>query len=359
MHKTIVLTGGGSAGHVIPHLALLPLLKRQGYKIHYIGSKDGIEKQIIEKEGLPYHAIHSGKLRRYFSVKNFSDPFKILAGYFSSVHILKKIKPDVLFSKGGFVSVPVVFAAKHLNVPVVLHESDYTPGLANRLCIPRAKKICVSFEDTLAHIPDGKGVYTGTPVRQNLFAGDKRRGLDLLGFSGEKPVLLIMGGSLGAQSVNEAVDGCLDTLLQSFDITHIRGAGALKESLSEKKGYRQFEFISENLEHIFAVADIMLSRAGANAVFEILALKIPALLIPLPKSASRGDQILNAKYFLKKGYAKVLYQEDMTTDMLYTSILDLFSQKQGLVAAMQKADAKNSGHLIVQEILHAAGHAHD
>ena len=267
MHKTIVLTGGGSAGHVIPHLALLPLLKRQGYKIHYIGSKDGIEKQIIEKEGLPYHAIHSGKLRRYFSVKNFSDPFKILAGYFSSVHILKKIKPDVLFSKGGFVSVPVVFAAKHLNVPVVLHESDYTPGLANRLCIPRAKKICVSFEDTLAHIPDGKGVYTGTPVRQNLFAGDKRRGLDLLGFSGEKPVLLIMGGSLGAQSVNEAVDGCLDTLLQSFDITHIRGAGALKESLSEKKGYRQFEFISENLEHIFARSGYYAFACGSQCRF--------------------------------------------------------------------------------------------
>ena len=359
MHKTIVLTGGGSAGHVTPNIALLPLLQGQGYKIHYIGSINGIEKEIIEKTGLHYHAIHSGKLRRYFSMKNFSDPFRILAGYFEALRILKKIKPDTVFSKGGFVSVPVVFAAKRLHIPVVLHESDFTPGLANRLCIPRAQKICVSFEDTLAHLPPGKGVYTGTPIRQQLYAGEKQRGIHLLGFSGQKPVLLIMGGSLGAQAINQAADACLDKLLNYFDIAHIRGAGALNEGLNSAKGYSQYEFISENLEHVFAAADIMLSRAGANAVFEILALKIPALLIPLPRSASRGDQILNARYFEKKGYSKVLFQEDMTPDTLYTAIMALFASKQGCLQAMQKAAANNSAQLIVQEILQAAGHRHD
>ena len=359
MHKTIVMTGGGSAGHVIPHIALLPLLQSQGYKIHYIGSISGIEKQIIEKTGLNYHAIHSGKLRRYFSMKNFSDPFKILAGYFEAARVLKKIKPDVVFSKGGFVSVPVVFAARRRKIPVVLHESDFTPGLANRLCIPRAQKICVSFEDTLAHLPAGKGVYTGTPIRTELFTGEKQRGLELMGFSGQKPVLLIMGGSLGAQAINEAVDACLQKLLTHYDIAHIRGAGACKDHLNGLKGYNQYEFISENLEHVFAAADFMLSRAGANAVFEILALKKPALLIPLPKSASRGDQILNARYFEKKGYAKLLYQESMTPDTLYTSLMELFAAKQGYILACQKADANNSAHLIVQEILHAAGHNHE
>jgi UDP-N-acetylglucosamine--N-acetylmuramyl-(pentapeptide) pyrophosphoryl-undecaprenol N-acetylglucosamine transferase len=350
------LTGGGSAGHVIPHIALLPLLQSQGYKIQYIGSKNGIEKEIIEKAAIPYHAIHSGKLRRYFSLKNFADPFRILAGYFESVKILRKIKPDCVFSKGGFVSVPVVFAAKHLKIPVVLHESDYTPGLANRLCIPKAQRICVSFQDTLAHIPEGKGVYTGTPVRQNLLCGNRQRGLELLGFEGKKSVLLIMGGSLGAKAVNEAVDESLNRLLQNFDVAHIRGQGAVREDLQGIAGYRQFEFISENIEHVFAAADIMISRAGANAVFEILALKIPSLLIPLSRSASRGDQILNARYFEKKGYAKVLFQEDMTPDSLYAAVLELFSEKKKYMQSMQKEDAKNSAHLIVQEILHAAGY---
>jgi len=355
MHKTIVMTGGGTAGHVIPNIALMPLLTGHGYKIHYIGSKCGIEKELIEKTGVHYHGIHSGKFRRYFSLKNFSDPFKILAGYITALHILRKVKPDAVFSKGGFVTVPVVFAAKRLNIPVVLHESDYTPGLANRLCMKKALRICVSFEDTLARLPEGIGVYTGTPIRQSLFGGDKKRGLELLGFQGKKPVLLIMGGSLGAQAINTAVDGILEKLLPFFDVAHIRGSGALNAGLNSQTGYSQFEFVSENLEHVFAAADVMLSRAGANAVFEILALKIPALLIPLPKSASRGDQILNARYFEKKGFSMVLGQECMTGDTLYAAILELYSKKQGFIQAMQKENAKNSAQLIANEILHAAG----
>jgi UDP-N-acetylglucosamine--N-acetylmuramyl-(pentapeptide) pyrophosphoryl-undecaprenol N-acetylglucosamine transferase len=356
MHKTIVLTGGGSAGHVIPHIALLPLLQSHGYKLHYIGSIAGIEKQIVERYSLPYHAIHSGKLRRYFSLKNFSDPFRIMAGYFQAIRILKKTKPDAVFSKGGFVSVPVVFAAHRLKIPVVLHESDFTPGLANRLCIPKAQKICVSFEDTLVHLPQGKGVYTGTPIREQLFSGDKTRGLSLLSFSGQKPVLLIMGGSLGAQAINEAVDASLDKLLVYFDIAHIRGAGLLNASLAQTAGYSQYEFISENLEHVFAAASIMLSRAGANAVFEILALKIPALLIPLPRTASRGDQILNARYFEKKGYSRVLPQENLSPDTLYTAVMALYASRQDYIQAMNKANAGHAANLIVQEILHAVGH---
>ncbi len=359
MHKTIVMTGGGTAGHVIPNIALIPLLTRNGFKIHYIGGKSGLEKELTEKTGLNYHSIHCGKLRRYFSLKTFIEPVNVLRGYFESIKILKKIKPEAVFSKGGFVSVPVVFAAHRLKIPVVIHESDYTPGLANRLCMPRAEKICVSFEDTLLHIPKGKGIYTGTPVRQSLLLGSKSKGLELLCFDGHKPVLLIMGGSLGARAVNEAVDMILYRLLPIFDIAHIRGNGAINEDFKELTGYRQFEFISENLEHIFAASDIMLSRAGANAVFEILALKIPALLIPLPKSSSRGDQILNAQYFEKKGFSKILMQESMTPDALYASILNLYSDKQTLRNAMQKEDVKNSANLIVNELLHIIGHKKD
>ena len=294
MNKTIVMTGGGTAGHVTPNLALIPRLKDKGYDIEYIGTKNGMERDIIKD--IPYHVVSAGKLRRYFSLKNFIDPFKIAAGYFQSRRILKKIKPKAVFSKGGFVSVPVVFAAHSLGIRVVIHESDYTHGLANRLSIPKADKICVSFESALNHVPKSKGVFTGLPIREDLLHGKKEKGLELCGFSGDKPVVLIMGGSSGAQSVNYALDTIMPELLKEFDVIHIRGS---KNMLPGElpSGYKQFGYVSEELADIYAAADIMISRAGATAVFEILALKIPALLIPLPKSCSRGDQILNAGLF--------------------------------------------------------------
>jgi len=345
--KTVVFTGGGTAGHVIPNLALISQIKRNGAEVYYIGSYTGIEKEMIGHAGVEYFAISSGKLRRYFSLKNFSDPFKILNGYIQARKVLKKLKPGAVFSKGGFVTVPVVYAAESLGIPVILHESDYTPGLANKLSAPRAQKICVSFEDTLKYTGE-KGIYTGTPLRSELFAGDKKRGFAHLGFSGKKPVLLIMGGSLGAVAINNAVEQNLDRLCEIFDIAHIRGADHINQNI-KKTSYRQFEFIDDALPDVFAAADIMLSRSGANAVFEILALKIPALLIPLPLNASRGDQILNAQYCEKRGFSHVLPQEDM--ENLYSALLDLYSKRSELIKNMSEHNLSDATKTISDLIL--------
>ncbi len=350
MSKKIVLTGGGTAGHVNPNLALVPLLKEHGFEISYIGSQKGIEKEIIERSDLPFYGISSGKLRRYFSWENFSDIFRILKGYSQSKKILKKLRPDILFSKGGYVSVPVVFAANRMKIPVVIHESDYTPGLANRLCIPKARRVCVSFEAACKHIPEEKCVKTGSPVRAELFDGSREAGLARLGFSGKKPVLLIMGGSLGALAVNEAVDEILDALLETFDIVHIRGAEKLNPALGGKAGYAQFEYVTDELPDLFAAADLMLSRSGANAIFEILALCIPALLIPLPLEASRGDQILNANYFAGKGFSLVLQQNDITPQVLLSKIEELAEQSETLKKNMRESGIQNGAQNVAQVI---------
>ena len=311
MEKKIILTGGGSAGHVTPNLALLPQLLAEGIEVHYIGTADGIERTILsERKDVTYHIISSGKLRRYFSWKNFTDPFRVMRGLFQARRVMREVKPAAVFSKGGFVSVPVVIAAHGKHIPVVTHESDYTPGLANKINAKFADRICVTFEDTLAHV-GAKGVHTGTPIRPELYQGDKERGLAFLGFDDKKPVLLIMGGSLGASVVNDAVRAALPKLLISYDIVHLCGKGKVEEQLNQP-GYRQFEYVNEALPDVLAATDVVVSRAGANAVFEFLALSKPALLIPLPRSASRGDQILNAGYFARKGFAMVLEQESLT-----------------------------------------------
>ncbi len=309
MEKKIVLTGGGTAGHVNPNIAIIPLLRQKGYALSYIGSKDGIEKELIPGiADLSYYGISSGKLRRYFSFKNFSDPFRILKGYAQSKKILKQIKPDLLFSKGGYVSVPVVFAAHKLKIPIVIHESDYSSGLANRLSIPKAKRVCCSFEATVLEVGK-KAVLTGSPVRKELALGSREKGLRFLDFSGEKPVLLIMGGSLGALAVNMAVEKVLEELLIKFDVCHIRGKEKINPALEGMEGYRQLEFVSKELPDVFAATDLMISRAGANTIFEILTLCIPALLIPLPLEAGPGRlQILNAKHFEKWAIPKCSFR---------------------------------------------------
>lgn len=332
MSKSIILTGGGSAGHVTPNLALLPRLQAEGFEVHYIGTEEGIEKTLVEgKEGVTYHAIAAGKLRRYFSLKNFTDPFRVVKGMFQARRIIKEVKPSVVFSKGGFVSVPVVIAAKGI-APVVTHESDYTPGLANKISARFAKKICVTFEDTLKYTGE-KGIHTGTPIRPELYDGEAKRGLEFTGFSGEKPILLMMGGSLGAQAVNEALRAALPKLTRSFDVIHLCGKGKKDDSITDPS-YVQYEYISKELPDLFAAADIILSRAGANAVFEFLALAKPALLIPLPLSASRGDQILNAGYFARKGYAMTLDQSDLTPDTLFDAIHDLYDRRLSFISEM-------------------------
>ncbi|MGI5849615.1 MAG: undecaprenyldiphospho-muramoylpentapeptide beta-N-acetylglucosaminyltransferase [Christensenellales bacterium] len=349
--ETIVLTGGGTAGHVTPNLALIPKLKEFGFDVEYIGTKNGMEREIIEGIGIPYHIVSAGKFRRYFSIKNMIDPFKIVAGVLKAECILTRIKPAAVFSKGGFVSVPVVIAASRLGIPVVLHESDYTPGLANKICIPRASKVCVAFKSTLDCVPKGKGVYTGLPIRKELLQGDRQKGLKICGFKGYNPVLLIMGGSLGAKALNDTVDNIIPELLKRFDVVHIRGRHNMLDGVMPE-GYRQFGYVDKELSDIYAAADIMISRAGATAVFEILALSLPALLVPLPKTSSRGDQLLNADYFKRQGFSYVLEQEKITDITLLEKINQLYEDKDMLRSRIKQeniADAAGNVARIIAD----------
>ncbi len=348
--KRIVFTGGGTAGHVTPNLALIPHFLEEGWDVHYIGTADGMERGLIEKvQGVTYHPVHSGKLRRYFDLKNFSDPFKVIYGGFEASALMRRLKPNVLFSKGGFVSVPVVYGAWLHHVPAVLHESDITPGLANKLTVPMAKVVCTTFPEA-AKLLGAKAVYTGTPLRAELFSGSREKGLKFLGFNGAKPVLLMMGGSSGAASVNRALRESLDDLLPCFDVAHICGKGNLDASLTGKAGYVQKEYVSEELPDLFAATDIMLSRAGANALSEILALKKPALLVPYPKGASRGDQILNAKSFQARGFSHVLPQEQMTRQTLVEGLNRLYAERNDCLHAMD-AEPLHDGTKKVIEII--------
>ena len=340
--KHIVLTGGGTAGHVTPNIALMGRLKEQGYQISYIGSYNGIEKTLIEELGIPYYGISSGKLRRYFDLKNFTDPFRVLKGFSEARKLLKQLKPDVVFSKGGFVTVPVVIAAGRLKIPAIIHESDMTPGLANKLCIPSAVKVCCNFPETKAHLPEGKAVVTGTPIRPELLQGDADKGRDFTGFTSEKPVIMIIGGSLGAQAVNDAVRRILPDLLKDFQVVHLCGKGKRDDSKNDLKGYVQYEYIESVLADLFAMADIVISRAGANAICELQALKKPNLLIPLSANASRGDQILNARSFEKQGFSMVLEEEAITDEVLLRAVHDLYDRRETYRAAMENAPGQDS-----------------
>ena len=335
--KKIVLTGGGTLGHVTPHLALIPHLREKGYEIHYIGTENGMEAPKMRSvPGIVYHAVKSGKLRRYFSWQNFTDPFRVIAGAFQSARLMGKIKPDVVFSKGGFVAVPVVFGAWLHRIPVLCHESDLTPGLANKLCKPFAKRFATTFPEC-AEALGAKAEMTGTPLRRELFSGSREKGLSLLGFDGSKPVLTMMGGSSGAQSVNAALRAALPKLTETFDIAHICGKGNLDASLDGTPGYRQLEFLDAELPDVFACTDLVLSRAGANALCEFQALGRPMLLIPYPRGASRGDQILNAASLKKRGLCHVLAQEDMTSDSLADALLATWADREALTRALSDA----------------------
>lgn len=347
--KRIVLTGGGTAGHVSPNLAILPYLLKDGYDVHYIGTRDGIERKMMDVEGVTYHIVKSGKLRRYFDWKNFTDPFRVIAGAFQASHLMRKLKPDVCFSKGGFVSVPVVVGARLHHVPTLCHESDLTPGLANKICSRFADQIATTFPEC-AEMLGKKGVFTGTPLRDSLFEGDRAKGLSICGFDGSKPVLMMMGGSLGAQSVNKCLRECLDELTEEMDVIHICGKGNLAEELKGKKGYVQFEFVSEELPHLMAAADLILSRAGSNALCEFAALCKPMLLVPYPKGASRGDQILNAQSFEKRGLCKVLLQENMTKASLLEALKALYRDRETLTAALKNNPAANGTQTILSMI---------
>ena len=310
----LVLTGGGTAGHVMPHLALLPAMKKRSWELFYIGT-NGIEKSLIEKEGLPFYTIKAGKLRRHFSFQNFFDVFKVFWGTFQSLYYLLKIKPDLVFSKGGFVSVPVCFAAALLRIPVVTHESDVTPGLANRLIMKVAGKILYSFPETKNYLPS-EAEYVGTPIRQELFQGSQKKAFDFLDFSPEdkRAVLLVMGGSQGALRLNEVLREALPVLLEKYRVIHMTGKGK-KTGENIPGSYFQLEYASRELPDLLALADLVISRAGANSLFELKALAKPMILVPL-SHGTRGDQVVNARSFEKQGWATYRFEKDLSPELL-------------------------------------------
>lgn len=350
-NKRIIFTGGGTAGHVTPNIALIEPLLREGWKVHYIGSENGMERGLIAAlSGVTYHGISTGKLRRYFSWQNFIDPFRVIKGYFQARKLIREIQPSVIFSKGGFVSVPVVLGAG--KVPVVAHESDYSPGLSNRIATRFTDKVCLSFEDTLQHVSKGKGIFTGTPIRPALYDGDRERALAFTGLTGEKPVLLVMGGSLGAQKLNELVRAALPQLCERYDIIHLCGKGK-NDCDCVACGYHQYEYIDKELPDLFALSDVVLSRAGANSVFELLALNKPSVLVPLTSASSRGDQLLNANYMEKKGYAKVVDQNTATTDSLVAAIDEVYQQRAQYAERMCE-DTRSDGTQTILTIIKKA-----
>jgi UDP-N-acetylglucosamine--N-acetylmuramyl-(pentapeptide) pyrophosphoryl-undecaprenol N-acetylglucosamine transferase len=357
MMKRIILTGGGSAGHVTPNLALIPELRREGWDISYIGTAEGIERELITPTGIQYYTIAAGKLRRYRDLKNLTDPFRVLKGIGQAFRIIKRLRPNVVFSKGGFVAVPVVVGAWLNRVPVVAHESDLTPGLANKLSFPFVTKICATFPETVAYLPRRKGVLTGSPIRPELLRGNAQDGLKETGFAGAKPVLLAIGGSLGAAHINEALREALPDLQAEFDIIHICGKGKIEQSLIARPGYRQYEYVRAELADLLAAADLVVSRAGANFLFELLALKKPTLLIPLPKGSSRGDQILNAASFQKQGFSMVLPDEALTAASLTEAVAELYGKRKTMIAAMEAYPLRDGVGAVMQQIKNTARNA--
>lgn len=348
--KKIVLTGGGTAGHVTPNIALLPSLRQAGFEITYMGSYDGIEKRLISDFDIPYIGISTGKFRRYLDPKNLTDPFRVIKGFAEARKHLKKIQPDIVFSKGGFVSVPVVRAASSLKIPCIVHESDMTPGLANKLCIPVARKICCNFPETMQTLPKDKAVLTGSPIRKELAQGSRAAGLHMCGFTANQPVIMVIGGSLGAANVNKAVRAALPRLLKDFQIVHLTGKDKVDNLLLNTPGYVQFEYIKTELKDLFAMADVVISRAGANAICELLALKKPNILIPLPSASSRGDQLLNARSFETQGFSIVIDENDLTEDLLADKVHELYFTRQTYIDNMNKSGQMDSISTIVKLI---------
>lgn len=347
--KKLILTGGGTAGHVTPNLALLPDLK-DDFEIVYMGSYDGIEKQLAEDAGLKYVGISTGKLRRYRDFKNLTDPFRVIKGFSEAKHFIKEYKPDVVFSKGGFVGVPVIYAAHACHVPCIIHESDLTPGLANRLSIKKADKICYTFPETKAFLPEEKAVHSGSPIRTELLTGDAEKGKEYCGFEDDKPVILVMGGSQGSLNVNKAVREVLPTLLESFNVIHLTGKGKIDNVLLSTPGYAQFEYIKDELKDLFALSDLVISRAGSNSINELLALRKPNILIPLSLEGSRGDQIDNAKSFMEQGFSLMLSEDDLTPKLLLDSVNKVYEERETYKSVMSTAKVSESIKIITDLI---------
>ena len=326
MNKTILFTGGGTAGHVTPNIALMERFRRDGWNLHYVGSKTGIEFDLVRHIEVSYHAIATGKLRRYFSWQNFIDPLYILFGFFQSLFICLRIRPDVVFSKGGFVTVPLVVAAWVCRIPVICHESDTTPGLANKLSTPFSRFICVTFPQTAKYLPAEKVVVTGSPLRETLVDGDAVRGDEFYPTTPDKPKLLVFGGSLGAEAINQQIESTVSNLVEKYSVLHVVGAGNLNPLFGSVAGYRQTEFIQDGFGDVLAAADIVISRAGANSIYELILLRKPHILIPLSAAVSRGDQIENARIFSAEGYSEIILEPDLSSGTLLAGLDQLMGR---------------------------------
>ena len=357
-NKRIVLTGGGSAGHVTPNLAIVSELRKRNFEIFYIGSKNGIEKGIVERHNIPFFSITTGKIKRYMSLSNLSTPLSVIKGIIEAKKILKEQKINIVFSKGGYVAVPVVIAAHQLKIPVISHEADFTPGLANKLATPFSTIVCTNFEETAKMIKNNKGIYTGCPIRSELLNGDINTAKNILNFNNDKPIILILGGSLGSNFINTMIRENLDLLLKDFNIIHSTGIGKLDTSYQTKidsntynykyNNYKQYELIRDELPHFYKISDLIISRAGANVIFELLSLKKPNLLIPLGLNASRGDQILNANSFKSHGFSEVIFEEEYhkNKQLLFDKLYKLYEDKKYYIKNMQNATLINSNEKI-------------
>jgi len=351
MNKPVlVFTGGGTAGHVTPNLALIQELSTE-YDIHYLGSPSGVERKLVEAKGIAYHAVQSGKLRRHFSLKTLMTPFKVLAGIVQSYRCIRKLKPKLVFSKGGFVALPVVIGAWLNRIPVIAHESDLSPGLANKLSFPFVKIICVTFDAGKKYFKNlSKVRVTGTPIRPELLQGSRDVGLKQCNFKQNKPCVLIIGGSQGAQVLNTCIRDILDDVCTRFNVIHLCGAGKLDKRFMENPSYFQLEYAHQELPDLFAASDIILSRSGANAVYEILALSKPHVFVPLSRRYSRGDQIDNARYFEEKGVSVVLDEENMTSSDVRDALDDVYMRRDLITSDIKALRIQSATTILVDLI---------
>lgn len=349
----VLFTGGGTAGHVTPTLALIERLREAGWEVHYAGSRAGIERSIIEPLGVPYHALPTGKLRRYLSFENLLDAFRVLAGIVAGWRLARRILPDVVFSKGGFVSVPVVLGARLAGIPVLAHESDCSPGLATRLVARRVAAVCTNFPDTRV-AGARRVIYTGTPLRPGLLEGSRQRGLTHAGLNGRRPVLLVVGGSLGSQALNACVRAALSRLLDHYEVMHVCGRGNVSAA-DETAGYAQFEFVAEPYRDLLAAADLVLSRAGANVLLELIQARKPTLLVPLGTAASRGDQVENAHWAVARGLARQVLEADLDAERLLEELAALASEKEQIEGRLATFEVPNSERLLLALLEDLAG----
>lgn len=340
----IIFTGGGSAGHVTLNLALIPWFLEQGYQITYIGSKGGMEEELVKKfPTVKYKSILTGKLRRYFSLKNLADMIKIPLGCLQACYLIYKENPDIIFSKGGFVSFPVVVGGFVNRKKIFMHESDITSGLANKLSLPFVSTFFTTFPETVNTVKYKQKVCCVGPVMSDrLFNGSREKGASFAGLESQKPTIMFIGGSLGAKSLNDAVAQNLPELLKHYQVIHISGKNGFNPSL-KGKGYVQYEFVDKELKDLMALSDVVISRAGSNAIFELASLNKPMILVPLPNTSSRGEQSLNARNFANKGFASVIKDEDISSpNILLPAIKQAFEKKEETIKKMQQNPVKTT-----------------